>query len=89
MDRDTKIELLKIGAMVIILIALIIGIVWMNKDTSKVDSNATEETSEYSEEEQLTEDETINDESEESIVTENSEESTETTNNEESPSTEN
>ena len=32
MDKDTKIELLKILAMIIILIGLIIGIVWMNKD---------------------------------------------------------
>ncbi len=32
MDKDTKIELLKIFAMVVVLVLLIIGIVWMNKD---------------------------------------------------------
>ena len=34
MDKDTKIELLKILAMVIVLILLIVGIVWMNKEPS-------------------------------------------------------
>ena len=32
MDKDTKIELLKILGMVVILIFLIIGIVWINRD---------------------------------------------------------
>ena len=32
MDKDTKIELLKILGMVVILIVLIIGIVWINRD---------------------------------------------------------
>lgn len=90
MDRDTKIELLKIGAMIIILIALIIGIVWMNKDSSNVNNDLTEETSEYNEEDQ-TEEDTNNSEGdeEESTETQGSEESTETPNTEESTQTEN
>ena len=90
MDRDTKIELLKIGAMIIILIALIIGIVWMNKDTSNVNQNLAEETSEYNEEEKTEEDSNSNEgNEEESTEKQGGEESTETPNTEESTKTEN
>lgn len=35
MDKNTKIELLKILGMVIILVVLILGIVWLNSDPEK------------------------------------------------------
>ena len=51
MDKDTKIELLKILGMVVILILLIIGIVWINRDDkgsseNKVNSEVVETTTE-------------------------------------------
>ena len=33
MDKDTKIELLKILVMIVILVALIVGIVWLHNKT--------------------------------------------------------
>ena len=39
MDKGTKIELLKIVGMVIILVALIWGIVWLNADHEKIEEN--------------------------------------------------
>ena len=52
MDKDTKIELLKIFGMIIILIVLICGIVWLNRahdislneTTTAIEKNATKET---------------------------------------------
>lgn len=44
MNKETKIELLKILAMVIILVTLIIGIILMNKsDTESLNNNSFQE----------------------------------------------
>ena len=42
MDKDTVIELLKIVAMIVVLVALIFGIVWINRED--VPENDTTET---------------------------------------------
>lgn len=39
MDKDTRIELLKIVGMIIILVVLIWGIVWLNAKENEVDAN--------------------------------------------------
>ena len=63
MDKDTKIELLKILGMIIILAALICGIVWLNKaqDISANEANVLVEQSET----------TTNEESITKVVSEN------------------
>lgn len=45
MDKDTKIELLKVFGMIIILVVLICGIVWINKaqDLSVNETNSSSE----------------------------------------------
>jgi len=56
MDNDTKIELLKIFAMVVVLVLLIIGIVWMNKeDKGTANTETPTEVVESNEEETKTE----------------------------------
>lgn len=45
MDKDTKIELLKVFGMIVILVVLICGIVWLNKiqDISANETNTSVE----------------------------------------------
>ena len=75
MDKDTKIEILKIVGMVVVLVALIIGIVFLNKE--KDEESVNEVNTEASQvEENNTDDVVENDneeENEENIETESQE----------------
>ena len=86
MDKETKIELLKIVAMAVILILLIIGIVWMNKseeenevdtneifDVQETNSETTEEDTETTEEDTEATEENSETTENETISTENTE----------------
>ena len=74
MDKDTKIELLKIIAMVVILAVLICGIVWLNREES-TESNETNVVAEETTNEQ-TENKSES-ETEEKTTTEDKEKNTE------------
>ena len=83
MDKDTKIELLKIIAMVVILAVLICGIVWLNREESTA-SNETnvvaeettnEQTENNSESESETEENTTTEEKDKEKNTEKEEDS--------------
>jgi len=60
MDKETKIELLKIFGMIVILVLLIIGIVWMNKE--ETNSNVEDETSSIESLEEINDDNAENEE---------------------------
>ncbi len=59
MDKDTKIELLKIVGMIIILISLIWGIVWLNKNDG-TNNNKISTSENSSNEDEIEDNETSN-----------------------------
>ena len=59
MDKDTKIELLKIVGMIIILISLIWGIVWLNKNDGN-NNNKISTSENSSNEDEIEDNETSN-----------------------------
>ena len=72
MDKDTKIELLKIIAMVVILAVLICGIVWLNREES-TESNETNVVAEETTNEQTENNSESEGETEENTTTEENE----------------